>query len=402
MTLIVLALAALAAGPPADRIDPPAAAGALAPNLTITAETVYLTWLEPTALRFSSFREGVWTGAKTIVRDVAFFANWADLPSLAAAADGTLVAHWLQKSGPDTYAYDVMVARSTDGGTTWKPLGPAHDDKTKTEHGFVSLIAEDQGIRAFWLDGRELAAVEGSAEEAGSHPGGSMALRTALIAETVAPGGVLDPRVCECCNTAAVMTDAGPVVVYRDRSAEEVRDISIIRRVGGRWTPPRVLAVDDWLIAGCPVNGPAMAARGSHLVVAWFTAPAGRAAVRAAISLDAGATFADPLTLDDSWPVGRVDVVLTPSGDAIVSWLDATEAGGAIVLRRISQQGRMGAPVKVAQTRLSRASGFPRLALSGAHLLVVWTDEGHRKIRAATMPLAGIPDARSVDPARGR
>ncbi len=395
MTFIVLALAALAAGPATDRVDPPAAVGALAPNLTIVAETVYLTWLEPAALRFATFSEGVWTEPKTIASDVDFFANWADLPSLAVATDGTLVAHWLQKSGPDTYAYDVMVARSTDEGSSWQPLGRAHDDSTKTEHGFVSLITEDHGIRAFWLDGRELAAVEGSAGEVGSPVEGSMTLRTSLIAKTVGPSKVLDPRVCECCNTAAVMTDAGPVIVYRDRSAEEVRDISIIRRVGEHWTPPRVVAVDDWRITGCPVNGPAMAARGTHLVVAWFTAPAGRAAVRAAISLDAGATFADTLTLDDGWPVGRVDVVLTPSGDAIVSWIDATEAAGAIVLRRISPQGRMGPPVKVAQTRLSRATGFPRLALSGAHLLVVWTDEAHRKIRAVTMPLTGVPDPRS-------
>jgi hypothetical protein len=33
----------------------------------------------------------------------------------------------------------------------------------------------------------------------------------------------LDNRACECCTTGMVMVDGRPVIVYRDRSSEEVR-----------------------------------------------------------------------------------------------------------------------------------------------------------------------------------
>ena len=38
------------------------------------------------------------------------------------------------------------------------------------------------------------------------------------------------------------------MIAYRDRSADEVRDISIVRRVGGRWTKPAPVHDDGWKI----------------------------------------------------------------------------------------------------------------------------------------------------------
>ena len=383
-------------GPPGLlRIDPPAAQGALAPNLTPAEDGAFLTWLEPVQpepfeksttyrLRCARFSGGAWSEPKTIVERDDLFANWADLPSLAQAADGTLIAHWLQKSAADTYAYDVMLARSTDGGQTWQPLGPAHDDATKTEHGFVSLVPEPNGVRAFWLDGREMAT---------GAPGlGKMTLRTALIGDSVGQGAVLDEMVCECCSTSAVMTASGPLIVYRDRSPEETRDISLVRRVGGRWTRPRTLHADGWLIAGCPVNGPAADARGERVAIAWYTGAVSHGAVLIAFSQDDGATFSPPITVDDTWPLGRVDVLLVDSGQAIVVWLDTAEGGGAIMLRRVAEDGRVGAPIPLATASLARASGFPKMERNGPALLVVWTQDGDpSRLQAASVPLDGIP-----------
>ena len=47
-----------------------------------------------------------------------WFVNWADVPSVVRLANGTLAGHWLQKSGADTYAYDVRLAYSHDDGKT--------------------------------------------------------------------------------------------------------------------------------------------------------------------------------------------------------------------------------------------------------------------------------------------
>ena len=64
-----------------------------------------------------------------------------------------------------------------------------------------------------------------------------MALRTARVElgpvfGVVGASEELDPKVCDCCQTAAAVTDDGPVVVYRNRSDQELRDISAI-------SPPR-------------------------------------------------------------------------------------------------------------------------------------------------------------------
>ena len=75
----------------------------------------------------------------------------------------------------------------------------------------------------------------------------------------------LDARVCDCCQTAAVATQRGLLVAYRDRGPDEVRDISVVRFESGRWTEPHPLHSDGWKIAGCPVNGPAMDATSDHV-----------------------------------------------------------------------------------------------------------------------------------------
>ncbi|MHC4990105.1 MAG: hypothetical protein ACYTGC_03915, partial [Planctomycetota bacterium] len=115
------------------QVDPPALDGALAPNLASCGETVVLSWLEPVAtpgqaaeargrryrLRLASWRDGSWTTPSTIVQSDSMFANWADVPSAFCAPDGTLIAHWLRKSGEGTYAYDVVLTRSGDNGESW-------------------------------------------------------------------------------------------------------------------------------------------------------------------------------------------------------------------------------------------------------------------------------------------
>jgi hypothetical protein len=373
--------------------DPPAGQGALAPNLTTAGDAALLTWLEPAdasdeseaalyRLRFAGFDGAAWGPPSTIVEGRDFFANWADVPSIVRAGDGALIAHWLQRSGEDTYAYDVMLARSNDGGKNWNRLGPAHDDGTRTEHGFVSLVPQGHGARAFWLDGREMK----------GHGTGNMTLRTALVGEYVSAGIVLDERVCECCSTSAVSTAHGPLIAYRDRSPKEVRDIYVIRLADGTWTPPQRVHDDGWLIAACPVNGPAVDARGPLVAIAWFTGASGRPAVRVAFSQDSGASFSPPVTVDDTWPVGRVDVVLEPSDHALVGWLAKGPHSGAIMMRRITPDGRTGAPTKAAAASVARAGGFPKMVAVGASLLLVWTEDADpTRLRAELIPRVAIP-----------
>lgn len=374
-------------------LEAPAAVGSGEPNLTAAPDGhVLLSWIEPAGEAGHSLRHaarpkgGAWSGPETIAQGRDWFVNWADFPALAALPDGTLFAHWLAKSGPGTYAYDVRVTLSRDAGKSWSPAVVPHRDGTQTEHGFVSMTP--WGLRAMglvWLDGRKTA---GAAHAGHGLGDAAMSLvHSTLDAEgRLGPETVLDPRVCDCCQTDAALADGATVVVYRDRSEKEVRDMSVVRFAAGRWSEPRTLARDGWEIDGCPVNGPAVAAAGRQVAVAWFTAASGTSRVNVAFSADAGETFGAPIGVDGGRPLGRVDVVFLADGVALVSWLEQVPKGTELRVQQVSPKGRLGAALTVADTSSARSSGFPRMVESGGEVTVAWRDAAEPpRIRTAVL-----------------
>jgi hypothetical protein len=299
-----------------------------------------------------------------------------------------MVSCILRMSSESTYSYDIALASSTDG-VSWRDAGLLHDDSTKTEHGFVSFAPDSGGIVVAWLDGREMAGTEGHGDDHGAGAG-AMTLRAATIDQSGKKTGewILDSRVCECCQTGIAVSSAGPVVVYRDRSETEVRDISVVRFVagsdgaGGKWTSPVTLSDDGWEIDGCPVNGPRIAASGMTVAVAWFTAPSDRPIVKAAFSTDGGATFGAPVIVDSGEVLGRVDVVLTDEKTAVVSWI----GGNSIRARALDAGGRSGPIITIAPMNGSRASGFPQMAALPRRLVFAWTDAESGSVRTAALP----------------
>ncbi len=397
---VLIFTAALAAGQsastPVTVIDSPARAASGEPNLFADSRgKVYLSWIEAAgekrhALRFSMWEMGRWTAPGTISEGENWFVNWADFPSLIAASDGTMAAHWLAKSAPDTFAYDVKLSLSTDGGRTWsKPLTP-HSDGTTSEHGFVSMVELSKGrLAAAWLDGRNFKSSHGSH---GSKQD-EMTLRFTTISRDLrmTQDQVIDERVCECCQTSAAMTSEGMVVVYRDRSEKEIRDISIARFIRGRWTL-RTVHADGWEIEGCPVNGPSVAAKGKRVAVAWFTAAKNTPRVNIAFSTDAGATFIAPTQVDDGSPVGRVEVLMLDDGSAFVVWMERAGKGAEIKARRVKQGGSRQPSITIAASSAARSSGFPQIARSGQDVFFAWTESSNpQRVRTAMLK---IPDKR--------
>ncbi len=369
----------------------PAAPGSGEPRLTAGPDgTVAMSWFEPRPgkghrLRWSLWSGRRWSKATTIAEGDSFFVNWADFPSVRWLEGSRWVSHWLWRNGADTYAYEVRLSFSEDGGKTWgSPVVP-HRDGTQTEHGFVTVLSEGGSARAVWLDGRHFAG-----RDAHGQPGPDMTLRTALVEPdgTLRDETELDGRTCDCCATAAAISDSGVMVAYRDRSAEEVRDISLVRRAGSGWGSPTSLHTDGWSIAGCPVNGPAMDAAGSRVAVAWFTAAAETSRVLATSSNDGGQSFGAPVRIDAGSPMGRVGVALLPDGGVFVSWIEADEARVRVLGRRMSAGGELSTPITIAKTSAARASGFPQVVRVGGDLYFAWTEAGRvPRIRTARLPV---------------
>lgn len=369
----------------------PAGIGSGQPNLAVGPDgRVYLSWLERLgeghfALRFAVKETDGWSAPRSIAEGSNWFVNWADFPSMIALPDGSLAAHWLVKNGPGTYAYDVHISRSDDGGESWsRPLVP-HRDGTASEHGFVSLFtAEGGSLAAVWLDGRETR--PDTVESDHEHDAGNMTLRFARIEGqgTLHDEALLDARTCDCCQTSAALTAEGPVVVYRDRSDGEVRDISIVRQNKGQWSEPRTVFEDNWVFHGCPVNGPSVAASGRRVAVSWFTAVNDVPRVKLAFSGDAGASFGEPIIVDDGKPLGRVESLLLDDGSALVCWLEMQSTGSEVRVRRIGPDGKRESAITVTPTGSARSNGFPQMVSTGGTLVLAWTQD---RVRTAEMPL---------------
>lgn len=360
-------------------VPSPAGPGSGQPFLSTSVDGAVLTWQERDrdggyAVRVARLGPDGWSEPGTAARGTDLFVNWADFPASASDAQGRLWVHWLQRLEGDGLAYAVRLVHSDDGGASWSEPWTPHEDGTATEHGFVSLLPMDGGMGVVWLDGRQYAAGPG-----GEEPTREMTVRWRAVGSdgVWGPEVVLDERACDCCQTGAAVTDEGPVVVYRDRTVDEVRDVSLTRWTPEGWAPGTPVHDDGWVIAGCPVNGPAVDARGSRVVVAWFTGAGDEAKVHVAFSEDAGRTFAPPVQLDGGDPSGRVDVLLLDDGAAVVTWLERTGGDEAeLRMARVTRDGliRVG---RVAGTQAARASGFPRMAVAPwdpASVLLAWTD----------------------------
>ena len=378
-------------------IESPAAASSAQPQLAVSSRGVLLSWIERNGdlatLKFSERTASGWTPARTIASGRDWFVNWADVPSALRLPSGAIVAHWLQKSGPTTYAYDVRLSHSTDDGKTWSASYLPHHDGTQTEHGFASLFPMGEGFGLVWLDGR---AMKAGSEGHDGHGAGAMSVRFAQYDKAfkqVAEAAV-DARVCECCPTAAAVTSKGVITAYRDRSDAEIRDNYVARLVNGKWLAGAPVFADNWKIAACPVNGPALAANGARVAMTWFTVKQEQGQAYLAFSDDAGATFGAPIRVDDGGSLGRVDVELLPDGAALATWIEFADppkpSGGGgraqFRARRIDRNGTRSAPVTVAGIAGGRASGYPRAAIANGEVVFAWTesaDGGGLQVRTA-------------------
>jgi hypothetical protein len=340
-------------------------------------------------LKFSERTPQGWTPVVTAASGTDWFVNWADVPSVLRLANGTLVAHWLQKSGSGTYAYDVRLSSSTDEGRTWSPSFMPHHDGTQTEHGFASLFdMPGAGLGLVWLDGR------GMKGDHGHEQAGDMSLRFGTFDRTWKQTGErsIDTRVCECCPTAAALTAEGPIVAFRDRAPDELRNIHVARFENNRWTEPKPVHDDGWRFPGCPVNGPSLSARGRSVAIAWFTAKENQPKSLAAFSTNAGRSFGAPIVLDEPGSLGRVDIDLLPDGSAVAAYVATAQQGAQFRVRRIEPAGTLSEPTIVAVLLNNRTSGYPRMAVVGDEILFAWTDrQGGSQVRTARARLPQSP-----------
>jgi len=381
----------------------PAALDSQTPRLFSNNNTLYMSWVtfkdDIDYLNYASYSNDTWSVSQGITSGGDWFTNWADFPAIAEN-NGSLLTSYLQKSDQGTYTYDVKLNYKNRDSTTWKKNLILHTDGTKTEHGFVSMIPAYDTDEFFvtWLDGRNTLESELTNHENGSHSSrGAMTLRGARInlQGNVVNSTELDHSICDCCQTSAAMTLKGPVVVYRDRTEEEIRDISIVRwQDNDTWTAPKTVYQDGWKIAGCPVNGPAVDAFGKNVAVAWFTAANQTPKVQLIFSNDNGASFGEPIQVNTQETLGRLDVIVLNGTEAIVCWMERDQADMAYVqLAKISSSGKKGPTVTLTKTKGGRATGFPQIEFLNGSVYAAMTllgDDNIPEIKTVVVKLSEL------------
>ena len=357
------------------QIESPARGNSSEPHLAVSERGgTLLSWIERegknTVLKFAERTGTGWTQPATAASGSNWFLSYADVPSVMRRADGSLVAQWLVSTEAMFEGYDLHLSYSKDNGRTWAPSFTPHHDGTTFQHGFASLLElPGNGLGVAWLDGRNSEFFENDPAS------GTMTLRYAAFDanwKQVADSEI-DHNVCECCQTAAGMSDDGPVVAYRNRSDKEIRDIAVSRLQNGKWTPEAIVHNDNWEIYACPVNGPGLAISGQQAATAWFTVKNDLGQAYAAFSNDGGRTWGTPIRLDDAGSLGRVDVELLDDGTAVASWVEFRKEGSQFRVRLITPSGERSAPVTIAAVDGGRAAGFPRMARQGGDLIFAWS-----------------------------
>ena len=362
----------------------------------------WISWVEylndsTDALMYGVLEDESWSAKEEIARGSDWFVNWADFPSLAVFPNSNgqkILCHWLQKSTAGKFDYDIVLGLKQNPKEGWGNPFLLNRDGIAAEHGFVTLIPENsERILATWLDGRNTkihSQHNDSAPE--GHHGGPMSLRSAVVDAQgrIIEEAQLDDMVCDCCQTDIAIGQHGPIIVYRNRSEKEVRDIFIVRRIQGKWSDPKPVFRDKWKIPGCPVNGPAIATRGKKAAVAWFTGANGNPEVRVSFSKNDGKHFSKAIRVHEDTPLGRVDIEWVDEDHVMLTWMEQKGEKAQIRIRKISIEGKCSPPMDIMITENSRASGFPVLAIDKYGLLLSATDAAGQNSRVRTFRLLPI------------
>ncbi|ABA56854.1 BNR repeat protein [Nitrosococcus oceani ATCC 19707] len=362
-------------------IETPTPVGSRQHQLNQTAQgQLLLSWVEKgeqgSHLRFAVLEAEGWSAPQTVV---TVRGKLAAAPVVLGLKDGgALAAAWMssteQKDNP--FGAELYLSRSTDGGESWsKPLQP-YSGEARIYDAQMSLASLDDGRLALvWTDQR--------------HKPERYQLMATLIDGQGKPGSemILDKDVCSCCNTRTIAQGDTLWTAYRDRLEGEVRDIALVRWSSEGPSQANIVHDDQWVIEGCPSNGPAVARRDGLTMVSWFTAADGVGRVRTAFWPEGENHFAKPIEVD-AHANGYVNALLLEDGSALVVWRGRVGPTEELRLAQVKQDGTV-------QNQIALYRGdFPRwpsrhlsLAQVGDSVYVAWLDLEQARIRLVKRPM---------------
>ncbi|HEX8142080.1 MAG TPA: sialidase family protein [Pyrinomonadaceae bacterium] len=309
--------------------------------------TAYVAWVVHRANKESDVfvahldGEGRATGEPVRVNEKAGEATaWrGDQPTIRVAPDGSIYVGWTGRVAGERHATNLYLSASHDGGRTFSPPSKVNDDQKPGSHGMHSLaVASDGRIHLAWLDERNVGPPAGANSgqgQAEQHMERNSEVFTAFSADggrSFSPNRRVASEACPCCKTSLAVAPDGRVYVgWRQVLPGEYRHIAVSSSADGGQTfsSPVIVADDQWVIAGCPVSGPALnVTRDSALRVMWYTAgERGKTGLYWAESRDAGKTFSESRLFAGGQAFGAPLLLANGRDDHVAVW--ANDDGGA-------------------------------------------------------------------------
>jgi len=293
----------------------------------------------------------------------------------------------------------LLSSRSDDAATSFAPPIRVPGSEAPGNRGWESIAtARDGGVVAVWLDHRETSRGDGSAAPmnhaehqhlaSGQKPADGVAraqLSKLMFAKLGEPDSArsLTGGVCYCCKTAIATDSAGGVyTAWRHVYAGNVRDLAFTKSSdGGRtFAPPVRVSDDNWVLDGCPENGPALAVdEAKRIHVVWPTlvpgaTPASEPTLALFYSMSRdGRQFTARQRIPTQGFPRHPQISLGRTGELIVAWDEQANGTRRIAMARGANDDKGTPRFLRQQIGDSARAEYPVLARANDDTIVAWT-----------------------------
>jgi hypothetical protein len=300
-----------------------------------------------------------------------------DPPTIAAAKDGTIYVGWTGRSAAGGFATDIFLSTSRDAGKTFEPPVKVNDDNVQVVHGMHSLAVDGAGrIFLAWLDERSVKMeMEGEKGKLDEHK--MEANREVYVASssdngrTFSQNRLVAREACPCCKTALTVASDGRIyVAWRQVLPGNYRHIAVSSSADGgqSFSEPVIASDDKWMIAGCPVSGPALVATSDNaLRVLWYSGgEAGSPGLYWSESRDGAKTFTSRKPLAEGAAFGNPHLIVGEGNTLTAVWESNQKGASKIVVARLDNT------VAPAVTEIPNQGQLPTAAAARDELYITY------------------------------
>jgi hypothetical protein len=234
------------------------------PQLAASGDRVYLTFAAGDTISAARSADGGATFATPVTLPPAgtLALGRRRGPRIAATPRAVLVAAIAGAKGGGADG-DVVLYRSTDGGTTWAAPIVVNDVPAAAREGMHGLAANEAGVVAVaWLDLRQKGTriyVAVSRDHGATWSADTLAYAS--------PSG----SVCECCHPSVAVAPGGRIVVLFRNHRDGARDMYLVesRDGGATFGPAAKQGQGTWPLQACPMDGGGVVVTDRTTSAAW-------------------------------------------------------------------------------------------------------------------------------------